>query len=230
MTELNLYEIKHMLKDFKHFPEEALSAISYSDIDEYETEYIVYEEKTREDIQTRRALYNKINSDISILFEKNSKQHKYFIRAYHKEEGDVVSIHSKKYTPPKQIMRRVKDAKDKYEISSASSAKVDKFTMDNIDECISYLIENGFVFGKDFNANNAIDIATGVATDNIMKDVSKSLTPTACSSVIKGDTVYQVENVEFDNLYKGNVTVKGEGKFAASVGIKNGSAFVILEK
>ena len=93
MTDFNLQEIDHLLKDFKLLPKEALAAISDGDLEEYEKQFEVYREKTKDDKTLRDAIALEVRSKVADLFGSTSNQNRYFERNLNNYE-DIVSKHS----------------------------------------------------------------------------------------------------------------------------------------
>ena len=233
MTNFNLQEIDHILKDFKLLPKEALAAISDDDLEEYERQFAIYVEKTKEDTTLRDTLSSEVRSSIAKLFGSSSNQYRYYERNL-SNYTDIVSKHRVKFTPPETIKTEVNEARSKYKIASdASGVGVDENTMSEIDEAIQYLLGVGMEFGKDFGAHNAVDIAMGKTTEIVLDWADKIGTDEEYElenlTLDHQDQVatFNFDNTKFEDLFDGTVEIYEEC-FDAEIKLKNGNPCISL--
>lgn len=233
MTDFNLQEIDHLLKDFKLLPKEALAAISDDDLEEYEKQFEIYRVKTTEDRTLRDAVALEVRTKVAELFGSTSNQTRYFERNLNNQE-DIVSKHSNKFTSPERISEQVHEARAKYSIASdASGAGVNENTMEEIDDSIKYLLGKGMEFGKDFAAHNAVDIANGLNTESVLDwadkfggDEQYSLDGLIldCNNVVG---VFNYDNSTFSDLWDGNIQIYDD-YYDAEIKLKGGSPCISL--
>ena len=233
MTDFNLQEIDHLLKDFQLLPKEALAAISDEDLEEYEKEFEVYREKTQEDRTLRDAVALEVRSKVTELFGSNSNQARYFERNLNNQQ-DTVSKHATKFTNPSTISEQVHEARAKFSMASdASGAGVDGNTMSEIDDSIKYLLEKGMEFGKDFAAHNAVDIAKGLNAESVLDWADKYGSEAECKleglildcNDIVG--VFNYDNSTFGDLWNGNVSIHDD-YYDAEIKLKGGFPCISL--
>jgi len=163
----NFHKINHRLKNVHKMPLESFSTISDRDLDSYEEEFDEYLEKTREDEQYLRTVTQEAFGKVKEIFGEYSKQAKYFSRAFDKGET-LLDEHKNLYKPPSWMREKVEEAKKKDNLKIIPQGCVDNLTMESMDGCISFLLSEGYVFGKDFHAHNAIDISRGVAKEVVL--------------------------------------------------------------
>jgi len=241
MATFKFQKIEHMLKDFKLFPDESLAAITDEDLDTYSDEYDVYNSITQDDIRERQVVATRVIDDVKELFGEWSNAHKYFERNISRGD-DLVYAHSKKYTSPGMVRKKVLDAREKYTLVSTPTVGLDEFTMNNIDGCISYLLSRGFEFGRDFNAHNAIDIARCEGKDDIFKQIYSDAQR---RSVRQDETMprdytfgfdsndkclkFCEDNSDLSNIKNGKILVD-DTWYEVSVDIRNSKPSLVLQK
>ena len=195
----NFQEIEHMLKNFSLLPPESLAAVTDEDLETYAQQYDVYNEKTKEDVAKRNEMMVAGRGSINTLYGSGSNAARYFHR-HTNDNSDLVSKHARKYVLPNVVEQSVIDSREKYTLVS-TPVNVDDLTMESIDECISYLLRKEFVFGRDFNAHNAIDLARGVMKDDVVEAVANN----TLSDVVCLDSNSKVADFCFENSNFSNV-------------------------
>jgi len=155
---LHLYKPKSKLALCDSLSDELLSDFTDNDIADWEREYdqkLVL--KRSDDIGTTQTVIADAQSALTFLFGEDSKQLKYINRALQK--GETVSdVHYNKFINPKDAKAQIESAKIKCGTHSASVG-LNQTNVDDLNEAIDFLIGKGYIFGRDFNAHNAIAVA-----------------------------------------------------------------------
>ena len=167
---LELYEMKHPLKDALDQSDLIVSQYTTEDIENYETEWNIMNTHRTADQDTCNESREALSEEVKFYFGKYSKEDKYFDRMV--RNGDTkASAHYGRYPLPRTLVDKIETAKENVENMSIVSATVGvaEKTVDDIDSAISYLLKEGFTFGSDFNAHNAVDIARSNVNQSLVE-------------------------------------------------------------
>ena len=167
----NRYQIKHYLADYNGMPIEALATVTDEDLAKYTDEYDEFQEKQKADVSDAREISTSVLTNVEKLFGRYSKEHRYFERKITSGD-DLISRHGSKFPSPGHIRDGVADAKERASLTSnrQDSGTITEDNMNTLDEAITFLSSEGFVYGKDFSAHNASDVANGIAVQRVMEN------------------------------------------------------------
>ena len=156
-NKLNLYEPKSKLAFAETLSDELLSEVTPTDLITYEREFKILNEKKAEDLTLAQERIETLRMALSQTFGSDSRQLKYIDRELTK--GDtVVDRHYSRFSEPKAVETKVESAGLKVGKDSVR-AGLSETNVDELNDAIEYLTKNGYVFGRDFNAHNAVDMA-----------------------------------------------------------------------
>jgi len=167
---LELYEMTHPLKDALDQSDLVISQYTIEDREAYEKEWNLMNTHRMADRDICQESRVALNEEVEFYFGQYSKEDKYFDRMIRQGESKATA-HYSKYPLPKTLDERIESAKENVENMSIVSATVgvaDK-TVDDIDSAISYLLKEGYAFGSDFNAHNAVEIARSNVNQSIVE-------------------------------------------------------------
>ena len=168
--ELKLYEMKHHMKDALDQSDLVVSQYTDKDLANYETEWNIMNTHRSADTDICSESREALSQEVIFNFGKYSKEDKYFDRMV--RNGDTKAAqHYGQYPLPKTLADKIATAKENVENMSIVSATVGvaEKTVDDIDSAISYLLKEGFTFGSDFNAHNAVDIARSNVNQSLVE-------------------------------------------------------------
>lgn len=116
MKKPQVYTIKHPLGRCQEFAAPLLASFSDADVEEYRNEYACFKIQQRKAEMTAQQMYYELMHLTELLFDdpnssKYSKQHKYMIRMQ-KNREDFVALHASKYLTPKEVERRIRNARE----------------------------------------------------------------------------------------------------------------------
>jgi len=170
MREIKLYKLEHFLKDAPSMSDLVLSEVSQSDIDDYSEEFQELTKQMSLDDDVMRECASTMREEVNFYWGDYEKQSKYIERML-RNEPNRVSDHYSQYTNPRTITRSVERAKEKVSNLGVVSATtgIGEKSVEDIDLAILFLMNEGFVFGTDFNAHNAVDIAKAKASENVVE-------------------------------------------------------------
>jgi len=165
---LQLYEPKSRLAYADSMSQELLSEFNDNDIQLYRDEYSVLKTCQTEDITETQGVISEVLKGLKFMFGESSKQTKYIERALAKGET-VCDTHYAKFAHPEQIKQGVASAKLKCN-GQSTQVGLSETNVDDLNDAIGYLTEKGFVFGRDFTAHNAVDMAKALYLENCQCD------------------------------------------------------------
>lgn len=143
-----------------------LATVSDEDIEAYEEEIINYA-KEYSQIQKRNLdiIKNHVAKLIGNMYGSQSKQYKYMMRNFSSDHEIpcLASLDSVKTTS--KVTEIISDAR-KASKSTSSVVLADR-DVSQIDNAIQFLTQNGYEYGKDFNASNVVNIAKSVAIQDL---------------------------------------------------------------
>lgn len=143
-----------------------LGTVSDNDIEEYETEIAKYQQDVS-DVQRKNLniVCGYVSKLIGNIYGSQSKQYKYIMRnfASTSEVPCFTSVANLKAVESvTDIIRDARKAKQ-----STSHVVLADRDVTQIDSAIQYLVQNGYEYGKDFNASNVVNIAKSVAIQDL---------------------------------------------------------------
>ena len=160
----------HPMKDALDQSDLIIAQYTKKDLHAYEVEWDIMNTHRVADgdicLQSRQAL----EEEVEFYFGQYSKEDKYFCRSIRSVETKA-SKHYSNYPLPKTLRDVVVNAQENVENMSIVSATVGvaEKTVDDIDSAISYLLKEGYSFGNDFNAHNAVDIAKSSVNQSLVE-------------------------------------------------------------
>ena len=164
--------LEHPLKNAKKLTEEALSRIEDSSVAEYEKQYDSWAVIQREDVKLASTNFRTALDLVEKIFGKNSKEFKYLDRKQSMGES-LIDSNAKLYCNPDTVSQMVRDAKKKQNAKAKASIGVGDNDLEKINIAIKYLSEKGKVFGTDFTAFNAVDLANMTVVERVALGAEK---------------------------------------------------------
>jgi len=160
MTEYKLKEFTHFLKDAESISVKILSEVTHAQVAEYKIEYSEFKNDWDSDRAISMKKKSLILQEIQCLYG-DGKQFKYLDRTFHSgKEKSLVDKHYQSIPCPSKVERLLKDAKTKVTARNAITATtLSDEDIAGLDEAIKFLSSEGMVYGSDFNAYNAVQIA-----------------------------------------------------------------------
>ena len=164
-----LYHIQSPLASFYSIKKSILATFSDQQLDHYKAEYARYLTAQRAAVADGSVKCDQLRELVRELFGgRNSKQYKYFERMVKNGEL-VVDKHSQLYAHPDKVAKAVKEAREEY--SSAHSTRItlgaDDSTLEEMNNAVAFLLNNGYVLNTDFTVANAVTIAQRHVRQNI---------------------------------------------------------------
>ena len=184
----------HFLADANDMDNNALSSVTRSELDEYRKAHEGdYDVLRKEDLTTSQEATSAIKANLDLLFGIDSKQSKYFDRQLKGGETLFDSHYREIKAPAIQ--------------TTVSIGGIDDTTMAEVSTGIEYLIKNGYAYGTDFSATNAVDVAKSLYLETIYNDPSKvnyefhaDVNLSECTqSCLEGITIENYANKSFED-------------------------------
>ena len=198
----------HFLADANDMDTNALSSVTRSELDEYRKAHEGdYDVLRKEDLTTSQEATSAIKANLDLLFGIDSKQSKYFDRQL-KGGETLFDSHYREIKAPSELTRKVDRATEQEAIqTTVSIGGVDDTTMAEVSTGIEYLIKNGYAYGTDFSATNAVDVAKSLYLETIYNDPSKvnyefhaDVNLSECTqSCLEGITIENYANKSFED-------------------------------
>jgi hypothetical protein len=208
----NHKKIDHPLVNMDKMPKEALAQITEESLESFSEMWDEYHTLQKEDVTTAMDIANRINDDCKTLFGSYSKQHKYMERNLRGRE-DVVSIHGGTIPSKEAVTNAVTEAKKSVDITNLhagnTGGSVDDITMEQQNKAIAFLLSNKYVFGIDFTAYNAHEIAVSLAFDKAIQlgdDIEFEREATPSFSECEGCETKKISFVPKDYLQNKTIT------------------------
>ena len=154
-----------------------LATVSDDDIDTFDSEIEAYK-KDVFNIQRRNldVITKHVGKLVANIYGSQSKQYKYMMRNFQSNHEVPCFTAMSGLRTAHDIKELVKDAKTAK--NSTSSVVLADRDVSQIDNAIQYLTQNDYVYGKDFTATNAVNLAKSIAiqelADNEFKDIIAS--------------------------------------------------------
>ena len=167
-----------------------LGTVSDDDIEAYETELSQHRMNVT---NVQKANYQIVTSHVSKLIANiyggQSKQYKYMMRNFSSTHEVPCLSSLANLKSAQDVTSLVLDAR-KAKKSTSHVVLADR-DVTQIDCAIQYLVQNGYVYGKDFNANNVVNIAKSVAIQDLTNnEFDGLLEQSADCSEVCSDTAY----------------------------------------
>ena len=174
--------LEHQLKNAKSLTEEALAQIEDSAVNDYDKAYESWAVIQREDVKLAQVNFSKAIALVKDIFGHNSKEFKYLDRK--SSMGDsLIDSNASKYCPPNDVSEYVREAKKKQNVKAKASSVVGDNDLEKINIAIKYLSQQGKVFGTDFTAFNAVDLANMVVIERVALGAESVSTVTTVDGV-----------------------------------------------
>ncbi len=143
-----------------------LATVSDDDIEAYEEEIVNYA-KEYSQIQKRNLdiIQNHVAKLIGNMYGSQSKQYKYMMRNF-SSNHEIPCLASLDNVKSVDSVREVISDARKANKSTSSVVLADR-DVSQIDSAIQFLTQNGYEYGKDFNASNVVNIAKSVAIQDL---------------------------------------------------------------
>lgn len=172
MTSLDkpkLYFIQHPLAD-KTLPEETLATFTDADVNEYESEYQIYKDTQQLAVEKTHEYCQELKKYLGAVFGgTDTKVVKYIERAI--RGGDALTdIHAKNYLHPSDVRGKVLRSRERYsaftDTTNAPKTTGDD-TLQEINNAVAFLMEEGLVLNTDFTISNAVSLAKAKASESL---------------------------------------------------------------
>ena len=143
-----------------------LATVSDDDIEAYEEEIVNYA-KEYSQVQKRNLdiIQNHVAKLIGNMYGSQSKQYKYIMRNF-SSNHEIPCLASADMTKSVSSVREIISDARKANKSTSSVVLADR-DVSQIDSAIQFLTQNGYEYGKDFNASNVVNIAKSVAIQDL---------------------------------------------------------------
>lgn len=145
-----------------------LAEVTSEDLNKYQDEWDKLEKQRGEDVASVQSVMIDTLNGLMYMFGDDSKEVKYINRALNKGTT-VVDAHYEQFTPPSEVAKMVKDAKLKVG-ANVSQIGLSETNVDDLNDAIKYLTGIGYVFGRDFTAHNAVEIAETSYMEKLIGD------------------------------------------------------------
>ena len=226
---MKLYYIQHPLTELNNLSDDVCATFTDDQISEYSSlydEYLTVQRKAASDgvdiaNQLRdliRQLFNDPNNPYS-----TSKQSNYFERMIRNGET-VVDIHSRRYPKPPAVRTRIEAARERFPATTDSSPTHSQETLQEINNAVAYLLEQGMELNRDFTVSNALAVASVFAETKLVEFGAKKSQVEGFDMMIEGvprpisqlevfGTTYYVHGDDFisERILKLNISFK-QGK------------------
>jgi len=164
---VQLYEMKHFLKNIREMGTQALSKITDIEKQAYEVEY----EKNFTPAQVAVAKTTIENGyvvaeKLRLIYGDGSKQVKYFDRQRSSDES-LCDIHNAKTPSPNEVFEAIKSARLLHPEQNSSHPSRDDDELSFINAATKYLIDHEYVLGADFTISNSITMACSHIQENL---------------------------------------------------------------
>lgn len=197
-NKLHLYQPKSKLALINTLSQELLSDFTDFDIVKYHDEFTTLKDKKSEDVSKAQIVISTVREGLTFLFGDDSRQVKYIDRAMIKGET-IIDSHYAQYSTPSDVRAMIESAKIKCG-GSASNVGLSETNVDEVNDAIAYLIRNGYTFGRDFTAHNAVDMAKIGYVENCIDDESNIKLADDIEDCPECNTTYDRANVKMSNL------------------------------
>ena len=188
---MKLYYIQHPLTELNNLSDDVCATFTDDQISEYSSlydEYLTVQRKAASDgvdiaNQLRdliRQLFNDPNNPYS-----TSKQSKYFERMIRNGET-VVDIHSRRYPKPPAVRTRIEAARERFPATTDSSPTHSQETLQEINNAVAYLLEQGMELNRDFTVSNALAVASVFAETKLVEFGAKKSQVEGFDMMIEG--------------------------------------------
>lgn len=167
-NKLNLYSPNTKLALASEMSDALLAEVTPEDLNKHQDEWDKLEKQRGEDVTNVQSVMIDTLSGLKYMFGDDSKEVKYINRALSKGTT-IVDTHYEQFTTPSEVAKMVKDAKLKVG-ANVSQLGLSETNVDDLNDAIKYLTEIGYVFGRDFTAHNAIEIAETSYMENLVGD------------------------------------------------------------
>lgn len=172
----DIYYIKHPLSD-STLPQEVLSTFTDADVAEYTSEYEEYRRIQDEAVRASKKIYDTCREHVVALFgDGDGKQVRYLDRNMRNGES-FVDQHAKSYLMPDYVKSLVEEARRKY-CAFTSAANAPKTggedTLQEINNAVVFLVEEGLMVGFDFTVSNAVAVARTIVSEKFEDQASKT--------------------------------------------------------
>jgi hypothetical protein len=214
-----LYHIQSPLASFPAIKKSILATFSDQQLEHYREEYDRYLTAQRAAVADGSVKCDELRKLVRELFGgTNSKQYKYFERMIKNGEL-VIDKHSQLYSRPEKVTKAVQEAREEY--SSAHSTRItmgaDDSTLEEMNNAVAFLLNNGYVLNTDFTVANAVTVAQRHVRQNIdTSDEWNHMEYTLRNSMQKSEA-FQGFKVKRASSYYGEYEFMVEGHPAINV-------------
>ena len=195
---LQLFEPTSRLAYAENMSAELLSEFTDNDVQRYANEHTTIKSHQSSDVSKAQLVIADVVEGLKYLFGEDAKQVKYITRAFTKGETNV-DIHYAKFSSPSVVGEKIDDAKLRCGVQT-TKVGLTETNVDDLNDSIAYLTQQGFVFGRDFTAHNAIDMAKAQYVEYCQDDNSKVEFQSALVSCVECDMNYEKDNINLDSF------------------------------
>tara|TARA_R110000824_G_scaffold138432_1_gene303085 strand:+ start:14 stop:703 length:690 start_codon:yes stop_codon:yes gene_type:complete len=195
---LQLFEPTSRLAYAETMSAELLSEFTDNDVQKYANEHTTIKKHQVDDVQKAQLVISDVLEGLNYLYGEDAKQVKYITRSFAKGETNV-DTHYAKFSPPNVVGNKIDDAKAKCGVQT-TKVGLSETNVDDLNDAITYLTERGFVFGRDFTAHNALDMAKAQYLENCQADKKWVEVKNSTPNCDECDTAYVSDNVDLQRF------------------------------
>lgn len=161
-----VHDFKSPLAQIDLLSSSFLATVSDDDLDAYDSEIAQYRKDVNSVLQSNlRVVTSHVAKLIGNIYGSQSKQYKYMMRNFNSDHEIPCFASTSNLKSTQDVTALVNDAR-KAQKSTSSVVLADR-DVSQIDCAIQYLVQNGYEYGKDFNASNVVNIAKSVAIQDL---------------------------------------------------------------
>lgn len=143
-----------------------LADITPEELREHKDEWEKLEQHRKDDVSNIQSVMVDTLENLKYMFGDGSKEVKYINNALQKG-NTLVDTHYSQFTSSTEAFQMVDSAKLKVG-SNQTQIGLSQTNVDELNDAIKYLTEIGYVFGRDFTAHNAINMAEQGFMENLI--------------------------------------------------------------